>query len=139
MTRDDPTGPVRRAMEEAHREAIGFGHDYVGTEHMLLGLMRDPSIAATLQGLGVSPEDVREAIERTVRRGTARPKGELPYTSRATKVIELALAEARQANVADVQPRHVLLGLLLEERGIACEVLNQLGVTAEKVRPSGAE
>ena len=127
-------------MRAAHREAIGFGHDYVGTEHMLLGLVLDPTVEATLVGLGVSADDVRAQIERSVRRRPPRPAtGELPFTRRASNVIEFAMEEARRAHHPEVKPRHVLLALLREERGIACEVLNQLGVTEEQVRSRGAD
>ena len=133
-------GPTERAMRAAHQEAIGFAHDYVGTEHILLGLIRDATVEATLGGLGVSPDDVRARIEESVRRGTSRQSpGELPFTSRATNVLRFALEEARRASDPEVKPAHVLLALLREDKGIACEVLNQLGVTEERVRSKAAE
>ena len=137
MTDIDPTGRVRSATHAAFEEATAHGHDYVGTEHILLGLSRDPAVAATLQALGVSAADLRAGVERAVRPGHAKPAGELPYTSRSKRVFELALAEARQDGNAAMTPEYLLLGLLREDRCIACEILNQLGVTEEKVRSAG--
>jgi ATP-dependent Clp protease ATP-binding subunit ClpC len=128
---------VRKVLGMAREEAIRLHHDYVGTEHILLGVIResDGIAAAVLAHLSVRPEQVKERIEESVRRGTAiTTLGELPYTSRAKKVLEFSMAEARELDHSHVGTEHLLLGLLREEKGIAAEVLNQLGVTLEEAR-----
>src|SRR5690606_10638542 len=131
------TDRVRKVLAMAREEALRLQHDYVGTEHILLGLIREgEGVAATvLTNLSVDLEQVQERIEESVRRGKATiALGELPYTSRAKKVLEFAMAEARELNHSYVGTEHLLLGLLREEKGIAAEVLNQLGVTLEEAR-----
>jgi ATP-dependent Clp protease ATP-binding subunit ClpC len=131
------TDRVRKVLAMAREEAIRLQHDYVGTEHILLGLIREGEgvAAAVLTNLSVDLEQVQERIEESVRRGKATiALGELPYTSRAKKVLEFAMAEARELNHSYVGTEHLLLGLLREEKGIAAEVLNQLGVTLEEAR-----
>jgi ATP-dependent Clp protease ATP-binding subunit ClpC len=131
------TDRVRKVLAMAREEAIRLQHDYVGTEHILLGLIREGEgvAAAVLTNLNVDLEQVQEKIEESVRRGKATiALGELPYTSRAKKVLEFAMAEARELNHSYVGTEHLLLGLLREEKGIAAEVLNQLGVTLEEAR-----
>ncbi|CAN5722528.1 ATP-dependent Clp protease ATP-binding subunit [soil metagenome] len=131
------TDRVRKVLAMAREEAIRLQHDYVGTEHILLGLIREGEgvAAAVLTNLTVDLEQVQERIEESVRRGKATiALGELPYTSRAKKVLEFAMAEARELNHSYVGTEHLLLGLLREEKGIAAEVLNQLGVTLEEAR-----
>jgi ATP-dependent Clp protease ATP-binding subunit ClpC len=131
------TDRVRKVLAMAREEAIRLQHDYVGTEHILLGLIREGEgvAAAVLTNLSVDLEQVQEKIEESVRRGKATiALGELPYTSRAKKVLEFAMAEARELNHSYVGTEHLLLGLLREEKGIAAEVLNQLGVTLEEAR-----
>ena len=121
----------------AREEAIGLQLDHVGTEHILLGLIREGEgvAAAVLTNLSVDLDQVPERIEESVRRGKATVAlGELPYTSRAKKVLEFAIAEARELNHPYVGTEHLLLGLLREEKGIAAEVLHQLGVTLEEAR-----
>jgi ATP-dependent Clp protease ATP-binding subunit ClpC len=121
----------------AREEAIRLQHDYVGTEHILLGLIREGEgvAAAVLNNLAVDLEQVQEKVEESVRRGKATiALGELPYTSRAKKVLEFAMAEARELNHSYVGTEHLLLGLLREEKGIAAEVLGQLGVGLEDAR-----
>jgi ATP-dependent Clp protease ATP-binding subunit ClpC len=131
------TDRVRKVLAMAREEAIRLQHDYVGTEHILLGLIREGEgvAAAVLTNLSVDVEQIQERIEESVRRGKATiALGELPYTSRAKKVLEFAMAEARELNHSYVGTEHLLLGLLREEKGIAAEVLNQLGVTLEEAR-----
>jgi ATP-dependent Clp protease ATP-binding subunit ClpC len=131
------TDRVRKVLAMAREEAIRLQHDYVGTEHILLGLIREGEgvAAAVLTNLSVDLEQIQERIEESVRRGKATiALGELPYTSRAKKVLEFAMAEARELNHSYVGTEHLLLGLLREEKGIAAEVLNQLGVTLEEAR-----
>ncbi|HET7274292.1 MAG TPA: ATP-dependent Clp protease ATP-binding subunit [Longimicrobiaceae bacterium] len=131
------TDRVRKVLAMAREEAIRLQHDYVGTEHILLGLIREGEgvAAAVLTNLSVDLEQVQERIEESVRRGKATiALGELPYTTRAKKVLEFAMAEARELNHSYVGTEHLLLGLLREEKGIAAEVLNQLGVTLDEAR-----
>ena len=131
------TDRVRKVLAMAREEAIRLQHDYVGTEHILLGLIREGEgvAAAVLTNLSVDLEQVQERVEESVRRGKATiALGELPYTSRAKKVLEFAMAEARELNHSYVGTEHLLLGLLREEKGIAAEVLGQLGVSLEDAR-----
>ncbi|MGH7449501.1 MAG: Clp protease N-terminal domain-containing protein, partial [Longimicrobiales bacterium] len=131
------TDRVRKVLAMAREEAIRLQHDYVGTEHILLGLIREGEgvAAAVLMNLNVDLEQIHERIEDSVRKGKATiALGELPYTSRAKKVLEYAMAEARELNHSYVGTEHLLLGLLREEKGIAAQVLNGLGVTLEDAR-----
>jgi ATP-dependent Clp protease ATP-binding subunit ClpC len=131
------TDRVRKVLAMAREEAIRLQHDYVGTEHILLGLIREGEgvAAAVLMNLNVDLEQIHERIEEAVRKGKATiALGELPYTSRAKKVLEYAMAEARELNHSYVGTEHLLLGLLREEKGIAAQVLNALGVTLEDAR-----
>jgi len=121
----------------AREEAIRLQHDYVGTEHILLGLIREGEgvAAAVLTNLSVDLDQIHERVEESVRKGKATiALGELPYTSRAKKVLEFAMAEARELNHSYVGTEHLLLGLLREEKGIAAQVLNSLGVGLEDAR-----
>jgi len=131
------TDRVRKVLAMAREEAIRLQHDYVGTEHILLGLIREGEgvAAAVLQNLSVDLEQIHERVEESVRKGKATiALGELPYTSRAKKVLEFAMAEARDFNHSYVGTEHLLLGLLREEKGIAAQVLNSLGVTLDDAR-----
>ena len=131
------TDRVRKVLAMAREEAIRLQHDYVGTEHILLGLIREGEgvAAAVLQNLSVDLEQIHERVEESVRKGKATiALGELPYTSRAKKVLEFAMAEAREFNHSYVGTEHLLLGLLREEKGIAAQVLNSLGVTLDEAR-----
>ena len=131
------TDRVRKVLAMAREEAIRLQHDYVGTEHVLLGLIREGEgvAAAVLSNLNVDLDAVHEGVEESVRPGKATiALGELPYTSRAKKVLEYAMAEARELNHSYVGTEHLLLGLLREEKGIAAQVLNSLGVTLEETR-----
>src|ERR671917_323828 len=131
------TERVRKVLAMAREEAARLHHDYVGTEHILLGLIREGEgvAAAVLNNLAVDLEQVQEKVEESVRRGKATiALGELPYTSRAKKVLEFAMAEARELNHSYVGTEHLLLGLLREEKGIAAEVLTDAGVNLEQSR-----
>jgi ATP-dependent Clp protease ATP-binding subunit ClpC len=132
------TERVRKVLAMAREEAARLHHEYVGTEHILLGLIREgEGVAATvLQNLNVELDDVQQKIEETVRKGKAvQATGpDLPYTSRAKKVLELAMAEARELNHSYVGTEHLLLGLLREEKGIAAQVLTDAGVGLEAAR-----
>ncbi len=131
------TDRVRKVLAMAREEAIRLQHDYVGTEHILLGLIREGEgvAAAVLMNLNVDLEQIHQRIEESVRKGKATiALGELPYTSRAKKVLEYAMAEARELNHSYVGTEHLLLGLLREEKGIAAQVLHSLGVSLEEAR-----
>ena len=131
------TDRVRKVLAMAREEAIRLQHDYVGTEHILLGLIREGEgvAAAVLTNLSVDLDQIHERVEESVRKGKATiALGELPYTSRAKKVLEFAMAEARELNHSYVGTEHLLLGLLREEKGIAAQVLNSLGVSLEDAR-----
>src|SRR6187431_2359557 len=132
------TDRVRKVLQMAREEAARLHHEYVGTEHILLGLIREGEgvAAAVLTNLNVDLEDIQQKIEETVKKGKAAAAAgpELPYTSRAKKVLELAMMEARELNHSYVGTEHLLLGLLREEKGIAAQVLTDAGVTLEQSR-----
>lgn len=131
---------VRKILANARTEAIRLRHGYVGTEHLLLAAARDGAIAARLQRLGVAPEQVRAAVEERVPAGTeSMALGELPYTSRAKKILEYAMAEARESGASEVRRGHLFLGIIREERGIASGVLSGLGITRERIRSLGTD
>jgi ATP-dependent Clp protease ATP-binding subunit ClpC len=132
----------RKVLANARDEAENLHHEYVGTEHILLGLARDAELvqgegiaAAVLRNLGVDINEIRHLTLETVPRGWAHHAGpDFPYTSRGKKVIELAMNEASDLNHSYVGTEHLLLALLREEKGIAAQVLNKLGVTVENAR-----
>ena len=132
------TERVRKVLAMAREEAARLHHEYVGTEHILLGLIREGEgvAAAVLQNLNVDLDEIQQKIEETVKKGkAAQATGpDLPYTSRAKKVLELAMAEARELNHSYVGTEHLLLGLLREEKGIAAQVLTDTGVNLEAAR-----
>jgi ATP-dependent Clp protease ATP-binding subunit ClpC len=131
------TDRVRKVLAMAREEAIRLQHDYVGTEHILLGLNREGEgvAAAVLTNLNLDLDQIHDQVEESVKTGKATiALGELPYTSRAKKVLEFAMAEARELNHSYVGTEHLLLGLLREEKGIAAQVLNSLGVSLEEAR-----
>src|SRR5690348_316042 len=129
---------VRKVLAMAREEAARLHHEYVGTEHILLGLIREgEGVAATvLQNLSVELDEIQQKIEETVKKGkAAQTTGpDLPYTSRAKKVLELAMSEARELSHSYVGTEHLLLGLLREEKGIAAQVLTDAGVNLEAAR-----
>src|SRR5918998_215555 len=132
------TERVRKVLAMAREEAARLHHEYVGTEHILLGLIREgEGVAATvLQNLNVELDEIQQKIEETVKKGKAAqtPGPDLPYTSRAKKVLELAMSEARELNHSYVGTEHLLLGLLREEKGIAAQVLTDAGVNLDAAR-----
>ncbi len=132
------TDRVRKVLQMAREEAARLHHEYVGTEHILLGLIREGEgvAAAVLQNLNVDLEEIQQKIEETVKKGKAAAATgpDLPYTSRAKKVLELAMTEARELNHSYVGTEHLLLGLLREEKGISAQVLTDAGVNLEQSR-----
>ena len=131
------TDRAQRAMQLANREAARFNHPYVGTEHLLLGLiaLREGVAVGVLEELGVSLEDVRLAVERMVGiGGEIKAKGELPYTPRTKKVLQLAMAEAQSMQQPYVGTEHLLLALLREGEGVAAQVLQSLNVRLDEAQ-----
>ena len=127
---------ARRVLSLAQEEAQRFNHNYIGTEHILLGLVRETEgvAARVLSNLGVELTKVRSAVEFIIGRGEKSVPGEIGLTSRAKKVIELAVDEARRLNHSYIGTEHLLIGLLREGEGVAAGVLESLGVTLEKIR-----
>jgi ATP-dependent Clp protease ATP-binding subunit ClpC len=133
------TERVRAVLARTREEAVALNHSYVGTEHMLLGLLESDSGVAgiLLENLEVDRSRAAELVRQTVRRKQPSPTRtgpDLPYTSRAKKVLELAMAEARGMNHSYVGTEHLLLGLIAEGEGVAAEVLRSFDVTLERAR-----
>ena len=130
------TERARRVVVFAQEEARDLNHDYIGTEHLLLGLMRDAdSVAArALQGLDIGQDAVREQVTEIIGRGQRSPSGHIPFTPRAKKVLELSLREALQLNHNYIGTEHILLGLVGEGEGVAAQVLIKLGGSLSRVR-----
>jgi ATP-dependent Clp protease ATP-binding subunit ClpC len=133
---DKFTERARRVLTLAQEEAQRFNHNYIGTEHLLLGLVRegDGVAAKVLSNLGVELNKVRSAVEFIIGRGDRATTGEIGLTPRAKRVIELAVDEARRLNHSYIGTEHLLLGLVREGEGIAAGVLESLGVNLERVR-----
>jgi ATP-dependent Clp protease ATP-binding subunit ClpC len=133
---DKFTERARKVLTLAQEEAQRFNHNYIGTEHLLLGLVRegDGVAAKVLANLGVELNKVRSAVEFIIGRGDRSVTGDIGLTPRAKKVIELAVDEARRLNHHYIGTEHLLLGLVREGEGIAAGVLESLGVSLEKVR-----
>ena len=127
---------ARRVLSLAQEEAQRFNHNYIGTEHMLLGLVRETEgvAALVLSNLNVELVKVRSAVEFIIGRGERPTPGEIGLTPRAKKVIELAVDEARRLNQTYIGTEHLLVGLMREGEGVAAGVLESLGVSLEKVR-----
>ena len=127
---------ARRVLSLAQEEAQRFNHNYIGTEHILLGLVRETEgvAARVLSSLGVDLNKVRSAVEFIIGRGDKPAQGEIGLTPRAKKVVELAVDEARRMNHTYIGTEHLLIGLLREGEGVAAGVLESLGVTLDKIR-----
>src|SRR5689334_10308587 len=131
------TDRARKVMALANQEAQRFNHEYIGTEHILLGLVKEGSGvgANVLKNLDVDLRKVRLEVEKLVKAGPEMvTMGKLPQTPRAKKVIEYAIEEARNLNHNYVGTEHLLLGLLREHDGVAAQVLRNLGLKLEEVR-----
>src|SRR4051812_28631339 len=133
---DKFTERARKVLQLAQEEAQRFNHNYIGTEHLLLGLVRegDGVAAKVLANLGVKLGKVRSSVEFIIGRGDRSVTGDIGLTPRAKKVIELSIDEARRLNHHYVGTEHLLLGLVREGEGIAAAVLEKLGVSLDKVR-----
>jgi len=130
------TDRARRVVVLAQEEARPLNHGYVGTEHILLGLIREGEgvAAKALESLGISLAAVRQQVEEIIGQGQQAPTGEIPFTPRAKKVLELALREARQLGHNYIGTEHILLGLIREGEGVAAQVLVRLGADLNRVR-----
>jgi len=131
------TERARRVIVLAREEATRLNHDYIGTEHLLLGLAREGEgiAASALENIGVSLETIRIEVEKIVPIGSGTlTLGDVPFTPRAKKVLELAMDEARLMSHNYIGTEHLLLGLIREGEGVAARVLEKLGVDLEKVR-----
>lgn len=134
------TKRARRVLTLAQEEAQRLNHNYIGTEHLLLGLVREENGVAVrvLRDLGVDPKNIRERVERTVGRGQRTMYGKLSLTPRTKRVIELAVDEARRLGHHYIGTEHLLLGLVRAGEGVAVDVLKGLGVGLDKVRSQTA-
>ena len=130
------TDRARRVVVLAQEEARKFNHNYIGTEHILVGLIReDGGVAAKgLESLGIGLDAVRQQIEEIVGIGEQAPSGHVPFTPRAKKVLELSLREALQLGYDYIGTEHILLGLIREGDGVAAQVLVRLGADLNQVR-----
>jgi ATP-dependent Clp protease ATP-binding subunit ClpA len=130
------TDRARRVVVLAQEEARLLNHNYIGTEHILLGLLHEGrGVAANaLQSLGISLEAVRQQVEGIIGRGQQAPSGHIPFTPRAKKVLELSLREAHQLGHDYIGTEHILLGLIREGEGVAAQVLVRLGADLNRVR-----
>jgi ATP-dependent Clp protease ATP-binding subunit ClpC len=130
------TDRARRAVVLAQEEARMLNHDYIGTEHVLLGLVRERDGVAgkALASLDISIEPVRRQVEEIIGQGRAAATGHIPFTPRAKKVLELSLREAQQLGHNYIGTEHILLGLLREGEGVATQVLDNLGAEPNRIR-----
>src|SRR5204863_209858 len=130
------TDRARNAVVLAQEEARRLDHNYIGTEHILLGLLRDPDSVAgrALVRLGVSLDATRNAVEEIIGRGGTAPEGHIPFTPRAKKVLELSLREALQLGHNYIGTEHILLGLVREGDGVAAQILLRRAGSLERVR-----
>ena len=130
------TDRARRVVVLAQEEARGLNHNYIGTEHILLGLIHEGEGVASkaLESLGISLEAVREQVQEIIGQGQQAPTGHIPFTPRAKKVLELSLREALQLGHNYIGTEHILLGLIREGEGVAAQVLVKLGADLSRVR-----
>jgi len=130
------TERARQVVVLAQEEARALKHNYIGTEHLLLGLLREEEgvAARVLDALEVSVEEVRAAVVRIVGSGEESPQGQIPFTPRAKKVLELALREALSLGHNYIGTEHILLGLVREDEGVAARILLDLDAEPEKIR-----
>src|SRR6187549_294272 len=130
------TDRARRVVVLAQEEARGLNHNYIGTEHILLGLIHEGEGVASkaLESLGISLEAVREQVQEIIGQGQQAPTGHIPFTPRAKKVLELSLREALQLGHNYIGTEHILLGLIREGEGVAAQVLVKVGADLSRVR-----
>ena len=127
---------ARRVIVLAQEEARMLNHNYIGTEHILLGLIHESEgvAAKALESLGISLDAVRQQVEEIIGQGQQAPSGHIPFTPRAKKVLELSLRESLQLGHGYIGTEHILLGLLREGDGVAAQVLVKLGADLNRVR-----
>ena len=132
---------ARKTLSLAQEEAQRFNHNYIGTEHLLLGLVRDgdSTAAKVLQRMDIELNAVRSAVEHIIGRGDRIVLGDIGLTPRAKKIIELAVDEARRRNAHYIGTEHLLLGTIREGEGIAGGVLENLGVTYDRAKAATDE
>mgnify|MGYP003344834794 FL=1 len=130
------TDRARRVVVLAQEEARMLNHNYIGTEHILLGLIHEGEgvAAKAMESLGISLEAVRAQVEEIIGQGQQAPSGHIPFTPRAKKVLELSLREALQLGHNYIGTEHILLGLIREGEGVAAQVLVKLGADLNRVR-----
>jgi FolB domain-containing protein len=130
------TERARKVVVLAQEEARHFNHNYIGTEHLLLGLLQEDNggAARVLNSLNIALDEVREQVKIIVGYGRERTVSRPPFTPRSKKVLDLALREAWQLGYSYIDTEHILLGLVREPEGVAARVLSKLGVDSDKVR-----
>jgi ATP-dependent Clp protease ATP-binding subunit ClpC len=129
------TDRARQVIVLAQVEARSLKHNYIGTEHLLLGLLGSEGVAArALERLGVDKEQARAKVEKVIGRGSSAPQGHIPFTPRAKKVLELSLREGLQLGHRYIGTEHLLLGLIREGEGVGPQVLADLGAELDEVR-----
>jgi ATP-dependent Clp protease ATP-binding subunit ClpA len=130
------TDRARRVVVLAQEEARMLNHNYIGTEHILLGLIHEEEgvAAKALESLRIGLDVVRQQVEEIIGQGQGQRQGQIPFTPRAKKVLELSLREARQLGHTYIGTEHILLGLIREEEGVAAQVLVKLGADLNRVR-----
>jgi ATP-dependent Clp protease ATP-binding subunit ClpC len=130
------TDRARRVVVFAQEEARLLDHNYIGTEHILLGLVHEGEgvAARALDSMGIGLVEVRQAVEEIIGRGQHASSGHIPFTPRAKKVLELSLREALQLGHTYIGTEHILLGLIREGDGVAAQVLVRLGAALDRTR-----
>src|SRR5659263_220132 len=130
------TDRARRVVVLAQEEARMLNHNYIGTEHILLGLIHEGEgvAAKALESMGISQEGVRAQVIEIIGEGQQAPTGHIPFTPRAKKVLELSLREALQLGHNYIGTEHILLGLIREGEGVAARILNDLDADADRIR-----
>jgi ATP-dependent Clp protease ATP-binding subunit ClpC len=135
------TDKARRVVVLAQEEARILNHNYIGTEHMLLGILHEGEGvgAKTLESMGISLEAARAKVEEIIGQGQSAPTGHIPFTPRAKKVLELGLRESKQLGHNYIGTEHLLLGIIREGEGVAAQVLQKLGADVGGVRQQVAQ
>jgi ATP-dependent Clp protease ATP-binding subunit ClpC len=130
------TDRARRVVVLAQEEARSLDHNYIGTEHILLGMLREGEgvAAKALEELGIGLDAIRQQVVEIIGRGQQLPSGHIPFTPRAKKVLELSLRESLQLGHEYIGTEHILLGLIREGEGVAAQVLTRLGATKDRVQ-----
>ena len=130
------TDRARRVVVQAQEEARTLNHHYIGSEHILLGLIREGEGvgAKALESLGISLDTARQQVQQIIGQGQHAPSGHIPFTPQAKKVLELSLSESKALGHHYIGTEHILLGLIREGDGVAAQVLANLGADLTRVR-----